>query len=161
MKGVMSSAAEAEFGTLFHNGKAACPHQSCLKELGHPQPPTPIVTDNLTAAGIANDTVKQKRSKAIEMWFYWIQDWVHQGQFIVYWKKGALNKADYFTKHHYTKDHRNMRYQYLKKQEPTTNYYDCLCDNAKSTTPKGNLLTSVIRAAGALTKSVLPLPVTA
>jgi hypothetical protein len=37
-----------------------------LEELGHP-----IQTDNSTAAGIANDTVKQKHSKAIDMNFYW------------------------------------------------------------------------------------------
>jgi hypothetical protein len=34
MDHVMSS--EAEFGTLFHNSKAACPHRTCLRELGHP-----------------------------------------------------------------------------------------------------------------------------
>jgi hypothetical protein len=73
MDHVMASAADAEFGTLFHNGKAACPHNTCLHELGHPQPPTPIVTDNLTAAGMANNMVKQKRSKAMEMRFYWIR----------------------------------------------------------------------------------------
>jgi len=40
-----------------------------LEELGHKQPPTPIVTDNLTAKGIANDDIRQKRSKAIDMRF--------------------------------------------------------------------------------------------
>jgi hypothetical protein len=70
----MSSAAKAEFGTLLHNGRAACSHYMCLEELGHPQPPTPLVTDNITAAGIPNDTIKQKRSKAMDMRFYWIRD---------------------------------------------------------------------------------------
>ena len=66
-----------------------------LEELGHPQPPTPIQIDNSIAAGIAKDTVKQKRSKVIDMRFYWIRDRsVRQGQFLVYWKKGILNKAD-------------------------------------------------------------------
>jgi hypothetical protein len=37
----------------------------CLEELGHLQPTTPLKTDNTTANGIANDTVKQKRSKAM------------------------------------------------------------------------------------------------
>jgi hypothetical protein len=32
--------------------------------LNHPQPPTPIQTDNLTAASVVNKTIKQKRSKA-------------------------------------------------------------------------------------------------
>ena len=56
----------------------------------------PVVTDNNTASGIATDAVKQKRSKAIDMRFYWIRDRVRQGQFQVYWRKGATNRADYF-----------------------------------------------------------------
>jgi hypothetical protein len=35
--------------------------------IGHPQPPTPLKTDNTSANSIANDTVKQKCSKAIDM----------------------------------------------------------------------------------------------
>jgi hypothetical protein len=67
---VLSSAAEAELGALFHNGKEACPLRIALSDMGHPQPATPIATDNSTATGIANDTIKQKQSKAIDMRFY-------------------------------------------------------------------------------------------
>mmetsp|Transcript_36381 Transcript_36381/g.51432 ORF Transcript_36381/g.51432 Transcript_36381/m.51432 type:complete len:150 (-) Transcript_36381:17-466(-) len=67
LREVLSSAAEAELAALFHNGKEACPMRISLEEMGHPQPPTPIATDNTTVAGIANDDVKQKRSKAIDM----------------------------------------------------------------------------------------------
>jgi hypothetical protein len=70
MREVLSSASEAELAGVFRNAKAACPINATLEELGHPQPPTVIVTDNTTAAGIANDSVKQKRSKAIDMRFY-------------------------------------------------------------------------------------------
>jgi hypothetical protein len=52
MREVVSSAAEAELAALFHNGKEACPIRISLEELGHPQPPTPIQTDNSTAAGM-------------------------------------------------------------------------------------------------------------
>jgi hypothetical protein len=38
IKAVMSSAAEAELGTLFINAKTAVSMQWTLKELGHPQP---------------------------------------------------------------------------------------------------------------------------
>jgi hypothetical protein len=69
LKEVLSSAAEAELAALFHNGKEAYAIRNILHELGHPQPPTPIATDNSTASGIANDTVKQKRSKAMDMRF--------------------------------------------------------------------------------------------
>ena len=74
MKMVLSSAAEAEFGALFHNTKEATPLRTTLEELGHPQPPTPVLVDNSTAVGLANDTVTQRRSRAINMCFYWIRD---------------------------------------------------------------------------------------
>ena len=70
MREVLSGAAEAELGAFFHNGKEACPLRiALLEELGHPQPATPMATDNNTASGIATDTVKQKRSKVIDMHF--------------------------------------------------------------------------------------------
>jgi hypothetical protein len=83
MHAVVSSTAEAELGGLFYNGKEACPIHITLEELGYPQPPTVLVTNNSTATGIANNTVKQKRSRAIDMCFYWTLDRVRQGQFHV------------------------------------------------------------------------------
>ena len=67
---VLSSAAEAELAALFLNAKESVSIRTTLGELGHPQPSTPIQTDNKCAAGIENDTVKQKYSKAIDMRFY-------------------------------------------------------------------------------------------
>jgi len=81
----MASAAEAELGALFNNAQQATILRTTLMELGHPQPPTPMQADNSTATGIANDTLKQRRSKAMDMRFYWIRDWIHQGHFLVYW----------------------------------------------------------------------------
>jgi hypothetical protein len=81
--------------------------------MGHPQPPTLIQADNACAVGIANETVKQKRSKAIDMRFYWVRDRVRQGQFIIYWQRGSDNLAVYFTKHHPPSHHRRMRSRYL------------------------------------------------
>ena len=109
MKMVLSSAAEAEFGALFHNTKEATPLRTTLEELGHPQPPTPVLVDNSTAVGLANDTVTQRRSRAIDMRFYWIRDRVQQNQFHMYWAPAHLNLADYFTKHHTPSHHRRMR----------------------------------------------------
>jgi len=129
LREICSSAAEAELGALFHNGKEACPLRIALEELGHTQPPTPLQTDNSTAFGVINDTVKQRRTKAMDMRFYWTRDRVRQGQFHVYWRPGKDNKADYFTKHHPTTHHRAMRPTYLQtatQQTKNQNYYDCL-----------------------------------
>jgi hypothetical protein len=108
MREIVSSAAEAKLGRLFHNGKDGCPIHTCLEEFGHPQLPMPIKTDNTAANGIANDTIKQKQSKAMDMQFYWIRDRVNQGQYHVYWRKGGLNRANYFTKHHPTRHDQEM-----------------------------------------------------
>ena len=109
MKMVLSSAAEAEFGALFHNTKEVTPLHTTLEELGHPQPPTPVLVDNSTAVGLANDTVTQRCSRVIDMHFYWIRDRIKQNQFHVYWAPAHLNLADYFTKHHTPSHHRRMR----------------------------------------------------
>ena len=114
MRNVMASAAEAELGGLFVNGQEACPIITTLEELGWKQNgPTPIQTNNAVADGIANDTIKQKRSKAMDMRFYWICDRVRQGQFRVHWKAGSTNRGDYFTKHHPTSHHIEERTVYV------------------------------------------------
>jgi hypothetical protein len=100
IRAVLSSATEAELGALFVNAKDATVMRNTLDNLGHPQSATPIQTDNSCAAGIANDTVKQRRSKAINMHFCWIKDRVNKGEFVVHWRRGTDNPADYFTKHH-------------------------------------------------------------
>ena len=66
----------------------------------HPQPPTPIRTDNSIASGITNNTIIQRRSRSMDMRFYWVRDRVQQGQLIVYWGPGKDNLGDFYTKHH-------------------------------------------------------------
>jgi hypothetical protein len=113
LRNVMASATEAEVGACFHNAQDACPIRTTLIELGWPQPATPIQVDNSCANGIINDTVKQRRSKAIDMRFYWVRDRVRQGQFTVHWKPGIENLADYYTKHFSPRHHQTVRSTYL------------------------------------------------
>ena len=114
---VMSSAAEAETGGLFLAAQRACPMRVTLAELGHPQPTngTPLFNDNSTATGILNATIRQKLSKAFDMRYHWLHDRIEQKHFQVIWRKGSLNMADYFTKHHPPWHHKIMRYRYLHK----------------------------------------------
>jgi hypothetical protein len=104
LKYVMSSAAEAEIGAVFINAKEGAVLRPTLEELGHKQPPTPMETDNTTATGYSNGTIKKKRTKAMDMRFYWIKDRVKQGQFKIYWGPSA----DYFTKHHSPAHHKRI-----------------------------------------------------
>jgi hypothetical protein len=88
IKNVLASAAEYKVGACFQNAHTAAPLRTTLLELGHKQPSTPLRTDNSTAHGILNETVKQKRSKSMDMKYYWLQDRVRQKQFDFYWRPG-------------------------------------------------------------------------
>jgi hypothetical protein len=109
IKNVMASAAEAELGALFMNAQEAVGLRNCLEAMGYSQPATPLKTDNSTASGILNNTMKQKRSKAIDVRFYWLRDRVKQGQFFVFWDSGKNNLADFHTKHHPPIHHKRLR----------------------------------------------------
>lgn len=57
-KNVMSSAAEAKVGAMFLNTREAIPIRKCLINMGHPQPPTPLTTDNNTVIEVIENTMK-------------------------------------------------------------------------------------------------------
>jgi hypothetical protein len=61
IKKLVASAAESEVGACFHNAQSGGPLRVTLTELGHIQPITPLRTDNSTAFGILNETIKEKR----------------------------------------------------------------------------------------------------
>ena len=113
LKHVVASAAEAETGGLFHNCQNAIYIRKLLKILKHDQIPTPIKTDNSTAAAFVNEMIRQKRSKSWDMRYHWIRDQQLQNTIRVYWDKGQNNKADYFTKNHPPIHHKRMRKIYL------------------------------------------------
>jgi hypothetical protein len=109
IKNVVASAAESEVGACFHNAQSGAPLRVTLTELGHIHPPTPLRTDNSTAFGILNETIKQKRSKAMDTRYHWLTDRVCQKQFDVYWRPGRENLSHYHTKHHSAQHHKDMR----------------------------------------------------
>jgi hypothetical protein len=74
IKNVVASAAESEVGACFNNAQSGAPLRVTLTELGHTQPPKPLFTDNSTTFGILNKTIKQKRSKAMDMRYHWLTD---------------------------------------------------------------------------------------
>jgi hypothetical protein len=70
LKHIISSAAEAEIGAVFINAKEGAVLRTTLQELGHLHPPPPLETDNTTTTCYRNGTIKQKRTKTIDMRFY-------------------------------------------------------------------------------------------
>jgi len=140
MRQVLASAAEAELGALFLNAQSICSICIALAEMGHPQLATLLQTNNSTASSITNDTVKQKRSKAIDMQFYWLRDWVCQGQFHIMWQPGSTNHADYFSKHNPALHHQAVCASYLHAPATCNNYYACLVNTPPSHPSEGVLI---------------------
>ena len=104
------------------NAQEAAGPRTCLEAMGWPQPATPMKTDNSTANGIINNTMKQRRSKALDMRFYWLRDRVKQGQFYLFWESGKTNLGDYHTKHHPATVHKLMRpiQTYVEGKSPSS-----------------------------------------
>lgn len=111
---VCSSVAEAEYAALFLVGKEVASARHILHDLGYPQGATEMLCDNECAVGIANHTVKQRRSKAIDMRYHWIRDQVDQQKMKITWKPGKSNLADFFTKAHPVWHHKAMRNTFVR-----------------------------------------------
>lgn len=58
-------------------------------------------------------TMVPHRSKAMEMRFHWLRCREAQSQFRYLWRRGALNRADYFTKHFPLAHHQECCSEYL------------------------------------------------
>jgi hypothetical protein len=113
IKNIMSLVTEAELAALYIMAQEALYIRIILKEMGHKQPPTLMQTDNAMADGVINCKVQPKRTKAMDMQFHWLRDRECQQQLRIYWQPGKLNYADYWTKHHPTAHHWNIRKEFL------------------------------------------------
>ena len=98
IKVVCSGASEAEYAALYSVGQTTYFIRLVAAACGYPQTATTIYTDNEVAMGIANRSVKIKRSKSIEKSFHWIRDRVDSGDLTIKWVSSEDNLADYFTK---------------------------------------------------------------
>ena len=56
----MASVAEVEEARLLMNANKAVPIRHIFIKMGHPQPPTPLKTDNTTAQGILTKKFRKK-----------------------------------------------------------------------------------------------------
>ena len=113
IKHIMTLASEAKVAALFYNCKASIPLRISLEEMGHPQPKTPAVTDNTTAHGLISKTMISKRAKSYDMRFNFLKCREAQQQFDLIWKRGGVNRADYQSKKHLTKNYIEKRSDYV------------------------------------------------
>jgi hypothetical protein len=120
IKAIMSSAAEAELGALYINACKAAPMRNLLHEMGHPQPPTPMQSDNSTALEVVNSNIQPSRTKAMDMGFYRLCDHEAQKQFRFFWRLGKTNLSNYWTKHHCTVHHIKLRDSILTPPQVVT-----------------------------------------
>ena len=74
IKRIVSSVAEAETASVFHNAQIAVQIRYILQSLNHPQPPTPIKTDNSMAYSFVTNNIHQKKLKSWNMNYYWLRD---------------------------------------------------------------------------------------
>jgi hypothetical protein len=95
---IVTSAAIAELGALYHNCQTGSIFWLTLAKMGHPQPKTPVHCNNATAVGIANNTIKRQRSWSMEMRYLWTCKKDAQGMYSYKWHPGQENLADYQSK---------------------------------------------------------------
>jgi hypothetical protein len=96
--GIPTSATEAKYAAAYMSAKEGVYCRTILEALGYPQPSTLILCDNECAVGLANNTIKPRKSRSMAMQYHWLRHQVAAGVFRIRWLKGTDNIADYFTK---------------------------------------------------------------
>ncbi len=101
---VCSFSGEAEYAGVYAAARIATEERRIRHNIQHgaPSASDTIVLrqwmTNVCAIGLATETVTPKTSKSIDMRFYWLQDQVRQGHFVIKYVPGLQNIADFFTK---------------------------------------------------------------
>ena len=94
---------------FFYNAGTAVP----IRHI-HPQPATPLKTNNSMATCFLYDNIHQKQSKSWDIHYHFLRNQQTQQQFKFFWEPGTNNNSDYFTKHHNTVHHWEQRPKYVR-----------------------------------------------
>ena len=86
--------------------------------MGWKQGSTYIQVDSSTAMGILTKEFHQKKSKGMDMRFYWINDRIKQGQFRVFWRPVPENLGYYHSKNHPPEHQISVCSKYLHLPNP-------------------------------------------
>ncbi len=57
-----------------------------------------ISVDNTVAEGLASNTINARRSKSMDVRFFWLRDRVKRAEFFIKHLQGRWNISDFFTK---------------------------------------------------------------
>eukprot|EP00957_Ditylum_brightwellii_P199096 15176529-Ditylum_brightwellii.AAC.1 len=85
LKNVVCSVAEAECGSLFHNGQLTMMIRNLLMMMGHPQAAMHIKTDDKTANSFVHASMNIKRSKYWDMCYHWLRKAAVKKALQIYW----------------------------------------------------------------------------
>jgi hypothetical protein len=95
---VCAAASDAEYAALFQIAQLMYFYRIVCEACGYPQGPSPIYVDNDVARGIADRSVKVKRSKSIDKSFHYIRDRVELQDLVILRVDTEDNISDFFTK---------------------------------------------------------------
>ena len=83
---VVTSSAECETAAVVHNTQTAIHITNMLQQLGHSQPSTPIILDNITTENFIKNNITQKRSISWDTKHYRLCDKHIQRKFSFIWQ---------------------------------------------------------------------------
>ena len=107
----MTLAAESEIGEMYINTCKAVPQRISLIKMGHPQPRTPMQTNNLDLHSVVTNNIHPRITKSLDMRVHCLRCQDTKGHVRYYWRPGKQNLADYWKKPHPESHHRAKRYK--------------------------------------------------
>ena len=75
------------------------------------------------------DTIKQRKSKALDMRCHWLEDLVRDGKFHICWQPGGGNCADCHSKHFPASVHQSIRPTRVRDLPQNANFFAALADS--------------------------------
>ena len=81
--------------------------------MGHPQPKTPVNSDNTASLELTKKTIIPQSAKSYDMRFNFLKCRQAQNKLDMLWRKGTPNRADYHPKKHPTKNYVLKRGDYV------------------------------------------------
>jgi hypothetical protein len=112
---VCAAASDAEYAALFQIAQLVYFYRIVCEACGYPQEASPIYVDNDVARGIAERSVKVRRSKSIDKSFHYIRDRVELEEIVILRVDTEDNISDFFTKSLPPERHQQLASRIIQK----------------------------------------------